>query len=154
MAGIIFGYLLLEKAEQHYVRIFLGLAALYLVGFGLMCLKVKEGPYEGPSIPRSDQENSLLGGARNYFAECFSQPYYLWYYAAFALSTMVGTPINLFSVFLAKSLHMNMGEYGGAVALTYVISLVFAYPLGVLADRFHPLRAGIVALIFYAGVTL
>jgi MFS family permease len=61
---------------------------------------------------------------------------------------------HLFSVFFATSLHMNLETYAKCLALTYCISLVLAYPLGWLADRFHPLRLGIGILVLYAMATL
>ena len=47
-----------------------------------------------------------------------------------------------------------MGEYGECNTVMYAISLVLAYPLGMLADRFHPLPMSIAILSVYACVTL
>jgi len=38
--------------------------------------------------------------------------------------------------------------------VTYAISLALSYPLGALADRFHPLRVAIGVLILYISITL
>jgi len=48
---------------------------------------------------------------------------------------------------------MDMGFYGKCLALTYACSLVLSYPLGVLADRFHPLRTSIATIFLYGLVT-
>ncbi len=53
----------------------------------------------------------------------------------------------------ATSLGMSMDAYGKCLALTFLISLILAYPLGWLADVFHPLRMCIASLIGYALVT-
>jgi MFS family permease len=48
---------------------------------------------------------------------------------------------------------MDMGFYGKCLALTYGCSLVLSYPLGMLADKFHPLRTSLVVISLYALVT-
>ncbi len=48
---------------------------------------------------------------------------------------------------------VTMEDLGEAIALNYLISLVLAYPLGRLADKFHPLRVSIAALIGYVLVS-
>lgn len=151
IAGIIFNFWMLGKAETHYIWIFIGIAALYGLGFSAMCLKVKEGDYPPPpEIP--GRAGGFLPAVKTYFRDCFSKPYYLWFFAAMALSGMAIAPINTFSVFFAKSVRMEMDTYGKYLALTYGFSLVLAYPLGILADKFHPLRLSIVALFLYAAV--
>jgi MFS family permease len=60
-------------------------------------------------------------------------------------------PVNLFSVFYAKSIDLDMGVYGKLLALSYTVSLGLAYFLGWAADRFHPLRAGMAAIALYAA---
>jgi len=151
IAGMIFNFLLLGKAEMHYKWIFIGIGLLYAVGFTLMCLKVKEGEYPPPEpLPKEEDKLGFLGGAKHYFRECFSQPYYLLMFGAITLAWMSFQPINLFNVFFAKSLNMEMSLLGRYIALSYMISLVLSYFLGMLADRFHPLRLGLIALLLYA----
>jgi MFS family permease len=62
--------------------------------------------------------------------------------------------VNHFSVFFAKNLSMDMGFYGKCLAITYTCSLVLSYPLGMLADRFHPLRTSLAVLILYVANAL
>jgi len=154
IAGMIFNYWLLGKAETHYVWVFLGIGALYGVGFTVMCLKVKEGDYPPPPPVKAGVAGGFFSAAAAYFRESFTKPYYLWVFAAINLTWMAFVPVNLFGVFFAKSVQMNMDTYGKIWAFTYLISLVMAYVLGSLADRFHPLRVGMVILGFYALATL
>jgi len=51
IVGVVFNYFLLGKAEEHFLPIFAVMGAIYGVGFGLMCLKVKEGEY--PPVPET-----------------------------------------------------------------------------------------------------
>ena len=65
------------------------------------------------------------------------------------LSGLCFVPINLYSVPFATSLGISMERYGKYVGTCYIISLCLAYFLGVLVDRFHPLRMVIIALVLY-----
>jgi hypothetical protein len=155
IAAIIFYWWGFGKVDTAYVWIFLGMGALYGIGFTLMCLKVREGEYP-PHVPL-DRGRNLRGffqNAKAYFQECFGNRYYWWLFGAMTVAGLCTGPVNLFSIFFATAVHMSPAIYGECLALTYGISLVMAYPLGWLADRIHPLRIGIGVLALYAMVTL
>ncbi len=152
IASILFNYFIFGKAEEHFPLVFLGIGLVYGLSFTMMCLKVKEGEYAPPPIPKAGGGNFFVA-ARTYFHECFSKPYYLWVFVSIALPWIAFIGVNHFSVFFAKSLAMDMGFYGKCLALTYGCSLVFSYPLGMLADKFHPLRTSLVVISLYALVT-
>ena len=40
-------------------------------------------------------------------------------------------------------------DYGKFLAYTYIISFLLSYLLGILSDRYHPVRTGIVTLALY-----
>lgn len=151
IAGMIFNFWLLQWAETHFMWIFLGVSALYGVGITLMSLKVKEGEYPPPST--NAQVMTPVRIVRLYFRECFGLSYYRWFYAFATLAVLAFAPINGFSVYFAKSINMDMAAYGKCLAITYGISLVLSYPLGMLVDRLHPLRVGMFSLVIYALVT-
>jgi MFS family permease len=48
---------------------------------------------------------------------------------------------------------LSDADFGKGVAISYIISFVMAYPLGVAADRFHPLRVGLITIVVYLGVS-
>jgi len=146
LAGIIFNFWLLGKAEKYYVLMFVIIGLIYGVGFLLMCFKVKEGEYPPPEAGGK----GAFDGIRIYFKDCFHQPYYCVYFVFLTLSGLVFTPVNLFSVFQAQSLNISMTDYGHYIAFTFIISLVLSWFIGVLADRIHPLRLGIGILVLYA----
>jgi len=155
IAAMIFFHWGFEKAATGYVWIFLGMGALYGIGFLSMCLNVKEGEY--PARLPMDAGRNLHGtfqAVKTYFQECFGNTYYWWYFCATAVAGMATGPVNLYSIFYATSVHMAPGTYGNCLTLTYAVSLILAWPLGWLADNVHPLRIGIVVLFLYALVTL
>ncbi len=154
IAGMIFNWYLFEKAEQHYVWLFVAISSLYGVGFTATCLRVKEGHYPPPPAPPPSHERRSLyqrfiGAASIYFKECYSKPYYLWVFLAFAIAAQTFMPVNLYSLPYALSLDVSNAQYGKYLTLTYFISLCLSYLLGMLADYFHPLRVGIVSLFLY-----
>ena len=157
LAGIIFNYSIFGQADTAYVWIFLGMGTLFGVGFTLMCLKVKEGEY--PPVLLMDKGRDIRGfihATKTYFQECFSVSYYRWLFAYSAVAAQLTAPIAPFILYFSKSPGINLttDSFGKYQALTYVISLCLAYPLGAIADRFHPIRATMGALILYAMGTL
>jgi MFS family permease len=155
LVGIAFNYALLEKAEQYYQWMFVIVGAIYGIGIVWMCCKVREGEYPPP--PPAEKGTPLvrfLLATRDYLRECFTQPFYLWFFAASNLAMVATGPVNLYSVFFAKGLGMGTKQFGKYLAYTYVISFCITYPLGMLADRFHPLRLSMVAITLYGLVTL
>jgi len=154
IAAMIFFHWGFGFSDKDYLWIFLGMGALYGIGFISMCLNVREGSYPPPPMDAKRDIHGVVHGIRTYFQECFGHSYYVWYFVALGLAGMAVGPVNLYSIFYAASVHMSAETYGNCLAVTYAISLALAWPLGWLADRVHPLRIGIVVLILYALVTL
>lgn len=150
-AGIIFNLFLIKRAETNYVIAFVIIGVLYGAGFALMCCKIKEGDYPPPDDIAGHP--GILGAAKNYFRECFHLAYYWWVFAAVTLGLAAFIPVNLFSILHAKSLGIDTATYGCYVATTFSVSICLAYPLGMLADRFHPVRMAILTLALYATLT-
>jgi maltose/moltooligosaccharide transporter len=158
IAGIVFNYWMFGKADEHFVAIFLGIGALYAVGFTVMCLKVKEGRYPPPPpLPSSGARESSsrsIGAAREYLRDCFTKPYYLWVFAAIVLPRLAFLPINTFNYYFARQVQMTGDTYGRLMALYYLLSLVQTIPLGWLADKIHPLRVAVIAVSLHAIASL
>lgn len=150
VAGVIFNYWIIGHAEEHFSLIFLGIGILYGVGFTLMCFAVKEGDYPPPAPPAAGRIAAMKG----YFKECFTNRFYLWIFLAMTLGALASGPVNSFSVLYARSIGMDMAAYGKLLVATYVISFAFSFMLGWLADKFHPLRLGLVTLALYAAAML
>jgi len=152
IAGIAFFFKLLGVAEAHVAWVFLGIGGLYGVGFSLMCLKVKEGEYPPPPAPVEGRRH--FSAIKTYFKDGFGHSYYLWFFAICVFGGLASLPFNLYSFFYAKSIGMSTDAYGKYIALTYACSLLLSYPLGIWADKFHPLRLSMVCLAIYAVVML
>ena len=59
---VLYNYFIFQYSVTHMRQILTGAALLYFFGFGLMCLRVKEGPYPPP--PDVDRPRGLLGGLK------------------------------------------------------------------------------------------
>ena len=95
-----------------------------------------------------------MKSAKTYLRDCFAKPYYYWVFAALILPNLAFTPINTFNLYFSQSVGMTTDRYGKLQAFYFFLSLLQAVPLGWLADRFHPLRVAIGALILHGAASL
>ena len=148
--GVLFNYKIIGHAEEHFTVILATIGVVYGVAFTIMCVRVKEGGYPPPPPPAA---SPLAGPVRQavtgYFRDCFARPYYLWVFVFLALANLAFVPVNTFSIYAAKSYGLSMDTYGKYLVATFLCSFALAVPLGWLADRYHPLRVGLVALAAY-----
>jgi MFS family permease len=114
---------------------------------------VKEGEQPPPDTAPDGKPRSFLAALRIFWRECFSHNYYRWLTASVALTMMAFVPVNTFSIKFAYAVNMPIKMYGVYSAAQLFCSLIIAYPIGYLADRFHPLRLIIVSLILH-GMTV
>ncbi|MFA6961231.1 MAG: MFS transporter [Opitutaceae bacterium] len=155
--GMIFNFWLIGKAPEHFTVIMVSIGVFYGVAFTWVCLKVREGDYPPPPPvdPRRKRvAQRFCDGAKDYFRECFSKPYYVLVFVMMVASSLVFFPVNVFAIPYARSLGLDMDVYGKFLALTYLISLCLSYFLGWLADLFHPLRMAIATMLGYLAVAL
>lgn len=149
--GIVFNFWVMGMVPTHFTLILVIIGVLYGIAFYWVCLRIKEGEYPPPQKP---QTIGRIVEIKGYFRDCFSNPYYLSVFLAITLGATYLAPVNIFAIPYAKSLGMSMDTFGKCMATTYAISLCLAFPIGWLADRFHPLRVGIFALGTYMIVVL
>jgi MFS transporter len=143
--AFLFNYFVMGYAETHALVIFLGLAALYGIGLFSICLKVKEGEYPPPEAETSGPP-TVKSAVKTYFRECFSLPYYRWVIMASVVAGFSVVPFNIYGIFYAKSLNMDMDFYGKVSSLICLVSFVLSFFLGWFSDRFHPIRTGMVSM--------
>jgi len=153
-AGALYNIWFLKASETHPGVLFTVVALIYGFGFTLMCLYVKEGQYPPP--PPIDPKDTPVRRAKNALVEygrvCFTKPFYYWVFAfnfiGYGIACM---PINTFDIFYAQVLNVDMDFYGKCIGYSYICSIVLAFPLGMLADKWHPLRCSVGTIFFYAA---
>ncbi len=143
--GVVFFYFVFGNELPSVVRpVMLAIAAAYLLGFMALCKGVKE-PHYPPPTPAQKASLQVLYGDDG------SSPwFYLLLFVTLAIATICVLPVNINSYNAIGQFGVDRSDYGRAVAAAYCISIVLALPVGWLADRFHPLWVGIVALGLYA----
>ncbi|MBX3738763.1 MAG: MFS transporter [Candidatus Didemnitutus sp.] len=151
--NMVFAGLLLGHVEEYYFHIFLGIAFVYGLSFAVMCWRVKEGQYPEPDAVEVAAERQQWAIV-TYLREAFTHPYYRWIFLAVSLGYVMTWPISLFVYAYAPSIGMDLGTLGKYQTIQLMLSVVQAYPLGWLVDRFHALRVNLatLALLFAACV--
>jgi MFS family permease len=149
-AGMVFGALLMGRIDQYYLAMFLGIGAIYGVCFTWMCLRVREPVYPPPQ----PSTGGPLAATKTYLRESFTRPFYLWYFASVAAAYLAFQPINLFSLYFARSVGITDDWYGKLGAMQLGISLLLSFPFGWLADKFHPIRMVMLALVLHGTAAL
>lgn len=141
-AGILFNYTLLKHAEDHYIPLFLGIAAIYGLGFTVMCLLVKEGEYPPPPTGSGTSIGTTI-------RETIRSPFYVVIFLTLGLVGLGAMPGNIFVFSMAKSYGLDLDQFGKTQALIYTVSMTLSFPIGWLSDRFHPIRTALVCLIMF-----
>jgi len=153
-AGAVFSYFLLAHSTTHTTAIFIGAAVLYTVGFGVMCLFVKEGKYPPPA-PLHGNGKGLVCAVQTYFKECYSLSHYNYVFLiGIAFGATYGLMPYMNFYYQATGLSLEQGEVGTIQAISLITLLVCILFSGWLADRFHPIRVVLVGLIFQLVVAL
>lgn len=152
LAGALFNFFLFQYAESHASMIFFGGALLYGSAFLLMCINVKEGEYPPPSSMSGKKAGAVVV-VKTYFRECFSYPIFRKVFAYSAILGAAGS-INIFLIFMALSIGLTLEEMGKVAGVAGVVGMLLMYPMGALADRFHPLRMKMIAQAAFCFVSL
>ena len=137
IAGFFYNFFIFPMAMSHMREIYLGGALIYFVGFGIVCLRVREGQYPPP--PDSGKDRSLIDQIKVYARECYAIRYYWDINLGYAFTAMSGC-IGWANVFLLQSLGLDLNLIGKAGALgmiTVPLCLLFT---GALVDRWHAVR--------------
>ncbi|WP_294505451.1 MFS transporter [uncultured Victivallis sp.] len=149
--GLLFNLLVMPGIQTHMALVCIVIALIYVIGFGGMCLKVKEGEYPPPSPGGM----TFVDRIRLYFKECFSMPYWLIVFLGLGLNNVSTVCRALFNILYGTEyLGLSTGEYGRIMACGSILSIGLAIPVGYLIDRFHPLRMYIAAAWMVIAVNI
>ena len=137
LTAAFYNFFIFKYAESHMREIFIGASLLYLLGFGIMCLRVREGDY--PPCQDGGDRAGLLEQIRIFARQCFTIRFYWDIFLTYSIACMGGC-IMVFNVFFFKELGLSLdhiGKMGALAAFTVPLCLLFA---GGLVDRWHPVR--------------
>ena len=140
-ATLIWNFFIFGQAEHHMKGVFLGTAGFCLVIYLLSIWQIKEGDYPPPDTHR---KGGGFAPIRAYFLECFSDPFYLWIFAAFALYNINGVSNQVQFAYIHYDLKMSLDTIGKintwATGFTLILGLALGFLFGSLMDRLKPVR--------------
>jgi MFS family permease len=138
LAGSLYSIFIFKYAESHMTLIYVGIALLYFVGFGVMCLRVKEGDYPPPP-EYVDGRKGFWAGMKTFCVECFSLRFY-WFMFGMTTFSAIGGSAGFMNIFWFRDVGMTLEQVGWVSGVAGVIGLCLTYPAGFVADKYHPLR--------------
>lgn len=144
LAPLVFNLLIFRHAEAHMKAVFVGVAIFYGVGMLLMCWKVREGEYPPPEpigvAARMSWYRRLKGSVQLYFTDCLRDPVYWSCFLAVGFATWA-TLAGVFAVlFYREELKISLAVQGNVNAISNVLTLAIAMPVGYLVDRWNYFR--------------
>ena len=152
-AAWLFQSFFLKYIETHGHLLYTAVAVLYGIFFLLMCFRIREGEYPPPET--GEKQPTLIENISSYFRECFSIPYYLWFFAATALNAVSGICGALFGAFFAReNLGLTLETFGQINGWGSLLGVLLSFPCGCWADKMHPLRLYIVSVILVIAVNI
>lgn len=151
MATALYNYFIFQFAETHMREIFLGASLLYLIGFGIMCLMVKEGEYP-PVDSEMDQAGRGWTGIKTFVKESFSLKFYWWLFL-FQAFLCVAITVYTFNVFFYQNMGLTLDQIGKYGAVTGVAGIFALYFSAIFTDRWHPIRVNAYMTVFFVIVS-
>ena len=102
--GILINIYIVPHQLTHIKAIHVGVAILYLVGFSLMCWRVKEGKY--PPVADVTGKTKFRDQVKIYFRECFTHPIFILFYLSMAATALTRglNPSGVFGLHLSQHL--------------------------------------------------
>lgn len=137
LTSTLYNFFIYRFALSHMREIYTGAALIYFIGFGLMCLKLKEGEY--PPLPEKGPKSGLLDDIKTFFGECFGVNYYRYIFFG-TMFASIGATVGVFNAFTMQSLGLSLDQIGKAAAIGGVGIAVCLTVAGVFADKWHPVR--------------
>ena len=136
--GILWSLYIFPFAESHFTEIMMAAALLYFLGFGAMCLFVKEGEYPAPP-PYVGGKHGALAAMKTYGTECSGLAHY-WYLFLMGASIAMVWSTGMFTIFYNKTIGLDLVAIGQIGAIGSVAGLIAIPISGWLSDRYHPIR--------------
>lgn len=143
----LYNFFIFQFAESHMRQIYMGAALLYVLGFGLMCLMVKEGEY--PPVTDVSKKSTFFDKLKIYAKECFSLRYY-WDIFLWMTFVAMAASCGVYWVFFFKSLGLSLDLIGKKGALAAVTGPVCLLILARYVDRWQPMRVAAYAIAYQA----
>jgi MFS family permease len=156
VGSLVFNFCVLGWAQTHTFHVYLLVGLLFLGAFYLMVWQVKEGDYPPPP-PKAP--GGRMGAVREYVETSFRHPFYLTYFCVTFFYWASLVPLG-FVVFFstqagqpgyAPTLGLSLQQFGEVRGLSFVVQIPVFALVGILVDRFHPMRVAVAGMALTAA---
>ncbi|MGV7209653.1 MFS transporter [Oxalobacteraceae bacterium A2-2] len=152
--GIAFNSWVFALTDHHLYSVLAGTALVYGAAIVLMCVMVREVRYPGAAEAPSSTSSSArrtLAVPRTHILACFAQRPFWWTVAAFMLASVTFSPFNTFYQYYAHESGISKATLGSLTAWGYSVSIVSAFGIGWLVDRYGALRLSLLFMGLYCA---
>ncbi len=142
-----FAKFILRYADGGLPWIYTGIGIFVFIGFMLMCLTVREGEY--PPLPEDQKHLTPLKGIWIFCRECFgADSLYWWIFICVAMNNVSMLCRSIYNIlFATETLGLSVAEYGKYIGDGAIVGMIITIPLGILVDKFHPVRVYMVGML-------
>jgi maltose/moltooligosaccharide transporter len=152
--GIAFNTWVFALTDLYLAEILAAIGLVFALSILLMCATVKERCPPGSASGQEQGQADALGRRalwmpRAHILECFRHRPFLWIAAAFMLACATFSPFNTFCQYFAQGAGISKAALGSMTASGYMVSIVSAFGVGWLADRYGAVRVSAVFMGVY-----
>ena len=138
-AGALFSQYIFPHSLDYFRLLWVVGGLVYVAGFVIMCLTVKEGQYPPPP-ENVDKKKGLWSATKTFAKECFTHRFY-WYFFLMNTFLFLSWQSGMFRLPRDRdSLHLTLQQIGTMNAWTSVISMIIMFPAAWIADWINPVR--------------
>jgi hypothetical protein len=150
--GIAYQQWIFALTDLHLREVLIGAGLFFCLPVVAMALGVKETPLPPDAAP-AVKPMRRLRFPFEHVLECFSYRPYGWAVAVFVLASVTFGPFNTFYLHYAHAAGIAKSTLGTLTAAGYAVSIVSAFAIGWLADRYGPMRVSMVIMTAYCAVS-
>ncbi|MEO6276210.1 MFS transporter [Roseateles sp.] len=151
--GIAYQNWIFALTDHYLAEILVGVGLFFCVPILAMALMVKETPLPPSTVPTEKPTRLPLLFPFKHVLECFNHRAYGWAVAAFMLAGVTFSPFNTFYLHYAHAAGIAKATLGALTAAGYATSIVSAFAIGWLADRFGAVRVSTVIMTVYCATS-
>jgi maltose/moltooligosaccharide transporter len=152
--GIAFNTWVFALTDQYLYEILFAIALAFGLPLLLMCAMVREAPAAGTDAAAGACPPAplIVPAVRERLLACFADRSFLWSVAPFMLAAATFGPFNTFYQHYAHVSGISTSTLGTLTAYGYSISILSAFGIGALVDRYGAVRISLIAMCGYFTV--
>jgi maltose/moltooligosaccharide transporter len=150
--GIAYHNWIFALTDHHLREVLIGAGLFFCLPVLAMAMGVRETPLPADATP-AVKPMRRLRFPFEHVLECFSYGPYGWAVAAFVLASVTFGPFNTFYLHYAHDTGIAKSTLGALTAGGYAVSIVSAFGIGWLADRYGAVRVSMIIMAVYCAIS-